>query len=244
MKNISILLLLLISQSVFSDTKSDSDSLFNWAEKQYSKYFSPPNQTSQVLGDYYFRYYPGTGNYLGVNTTDLDVHVLGDIFGGQMRIDTLQALMISSGLSSTPIVDPSSIDELLPEQGITGSIDGTAYTLNEKTLVVESSGYIQISGRTNDNARAWNLQFALQSGSQTCNRNTILISFQKDLLDPNNTLSLDTNDSGSVNALTRCEINVLNLTDSQIEGNFMATMVDQHDTQYTISSGYFKANRN
>jgi len=99
MKKVIFLVLIFISQSVFADTQSDSDKLFDWAETQYSDLFAPASQVSQTSGVWYYRYYPETNNYLGTNTTDLDVHVLGDVFGGQLRIDTLEALMSSAGLN-------------------------------------------------------------------------------------------------------------------------------------------------
>ncbi len=100
MKKIVFFFLIFISQSVFADTLSDSDQLFSWAETQYPEFFSPPSQSSQTFENYYYRYYPDTNNYLGTHTIDLDVHVLGDTFGGQVRVNSLQALMVTAGLAT------------------------------------------------------------------------------------------------------------------------------------------------
>ena len=113
MKITITLFLIYISQSVFADTQSDSDTLFNWAETQYSGFFSPPNQSSQIFDTYYYRYYPVTNNYLGVNTVDLDVHVLGDVFGGLLRVDTLASLLA--------IVDPGNTPTSTPISGCTSA---------------------------------------------------------------------------------------------------------------------------
>jgi len=100
MKKLIILFLILISQSIFADTKSDSDSLFNWVETVLPDYFSPSNQTSQVWDNYYYRYYPASNTIIATHTVDLDVYVFGDIFGGLVRVDTLGSLMTAAGLSS------------------------------------------------------------------------------------------------------------------------------------------------
>ena len=91
MKNF-FLLLCLISQAAISDTLSDSNTLFNWAESEYREYFSPANQTTQEIQDWNYRYYKNTDNYLGVKS-DGDVYVLGDVWGGMQRINTLSALL-------------------------------------------------------------------------------------------------------------------------------------------------------
>ena len=91
MKKIIICLLLFLSNSVFSDN-TQSDLLFNWAEVQYPHFFSPAIQPSQTADIWYFRHYPTTNNYLGVNTSD-EVYVLGDVFGGLKLVGTLQTML-------------------------------------------------------------------------------------------------------------------------------------------------------
>lgn len=103
-KTLSLLFLFfLVSQSLYAETHGDADTLFNWAENQYSKLFSPADQPSQTFESWYFRYYPDTDNYVGVNI-DGDVYVFGDIFGGLWYIDTLQSLLsnVWTGLTCPP----------------------------------------------------------------------------------------------------------------------------------------------
>ncbi|GEM_PF-4891190 len=71
----------------------NSDRLFDWAENKYPELFSPAQQPSITVPNWYYRYYPATNNYVGVNSAG-DVYVLGDIFNGLLRIDTLAALLI------------------------------------------------------------------------------------------------------------------------------------------------------
>lgn len=119
MKKVVLLFLIFFSQLVLADIQSDSDKLFNWAETKYPDLFSPLGQDSKTSGVWYYRYYPGTKNYVGVNTTDGDVYVLGDVFDGMKRIDTLEYLLLSM---STP--------EPEPEPKNTGDIDGECVTVN------------------------------------------------------------------------------------------------------------------
>jgi hypothetical protein len=44
---------------------SDSDRIFNWAETVYPQLFSPYQPQSQMILDYYVRYYSNTNAYLG-----------------------------------------------------------------------------------------------------------------------------------------------------------------------------------
>ena len=58
------------------------DCLFNWAERAYARFFAPPGAVSQAAPPYYYRYYPGTGNYLGVSSDDNQIWILGPVSGG------------------------------------------------------------------------------------------------------------------------------------------------------------------
>lgn len=54
--------------------------LMDWAERTYPNYFPGP-QANRQLPPYTYRYYPATGNYLGVSGTS--VYVLGPIAGSE-----------------------------------------------------------------------------------------------------------------------------------------------------------------
>jgi hypothetical protein len=56
--------------------------LLNWAENNYRQLFLG-HESNQTSGSYTYRYYPGTGNYLGVSGQDL--YVLGPVTGGALR---------------------------------------------------------------------------------------------------------------------------------------------------------------
>jgi hypothetical protein len=55
--------------------------LMDWAEHAYAQFF-PDHQSDQSSGPYVYRYYPATGNYLGV--ADGQIYVLGPISASQL----------------------------------------------------------------------------------------------------------------------------------------------------------------
>lgn len=69
-----------------SSVVSRSDCLFNWAEKAYAQFFSPAGALSQTNAPpYFYRYYSGTGNYLGISSADNKVYVLGPSWGNKLQ---------------------------------------------------------------------------------------------------------------------------------------------------------------
>lgn len=60
------------------------DCLFNWAERTYPAYFSPAGAASAIYAQYYYRYYPGTGNYVGASSPDNHIWVLGPVSGNNL----------------------------------------------------------------------------------------------------------------------------------------------------------------
>lgn len=90
MKKILIsLLFFTYSTQAFSDNLSDSNKLFNWAEKNYSQYFNPPkgNKGTFELGNYLVRYYKSTHIYIG--TFGDDVYLYGEVFNGLSLVGSI-----------------------------------------------------------------------------------------------------------------------------------------------------------
>lgn len=61
----------------------DATELFDWAEKTYSQFF-PGHQFNQSFDTFTYRYYPATGNYVGLSGTTISV--LGPISGGSILV--------------------------------------------------------------------------------------------------------------------------------------------------------------
>lgn len=82
--------------AAFANIERDANLIFNWAERNFPEHFgrTPANtQTTMSEGRFwYYRHYPSTGNYMGIN--DLrNGYVLGDEFGGLHRVDTVENLL-------------------------------------------------------------------------------------------------------------------------------------------------------
>jgi hypothetical protein len=60
---------------------SQYECLLNWAEQHYARYFAPAGEASLAMAPYTFRYYQGTGNYVGLSSVDSKAYVLGPSFG-------------------------------------------------------------------------------------------------------------------------------------------------------------------
>lgn len=58
----------------------------DWAEQTYPTLFPKAGRTEGYLAPYTYRYYPGSGNYLGISTgtTDVAIYVLGPISGNEI----------------------------------------------------------------------------------------------------------------------------------------------------------------
>ena len=97
---IVFLAVLMISQPSFAvtDRVVKINKLFDWAEANFTNYF-PSHQNTQQYDSWNYRFYPASGNYVGVNTND-EAYVLGKSFNGLSRIDTLTYLLGSAGLDT------------------------------------------------------------------------------------------------------------------------------------------------
>jgi len=65
-----------------SDPPSMAD-LLRWAELTYPQYFPGPRSDLFFTEPYFYRYYPQTGNYIGIAGTS--IYLLGPVSGGQVR---------------------------------------------------------------------------------------------------------------------------------------------------------------
>jgi len=104
---------------VASIGNDDPTALFDWAERAYAAYF-PSHQANQSLPPYVYRFYPETGNYLGVNGHS--VVVLGPISNGvilevgqvadficQFRPGTCSLPVITSQPADASVAAPASV---------------------------------------------------------------------------------------------------------------------------------------
>ena len=58
---------------------SQSDCLFNWAERTYPGFFAPAGAISNTFAPYYYRTYPQTNAYLATSSADSHVYYFGPL---------------------------------------------------------------------------------------------------------------------------------------------------------------------
>jgi len=68
----------------FADNLSDSNRLFDFAEKSFAYCFSPANAETYQWNEYLVRYYPETDTYIG--TKGEEIYIYGDMFGGFRKV--------------------------------------------------------------------------------------------------------------------------------------------------------------
>lgn len=79
---------------------SQSDCIFNWAERTYPELFAPVGAASISNSPYYYRYYSGTSNYLATSSTDSHIWVLGPSFGYNLfDVGPITSFLTNAGCS-------------------------------------------------------------------------------------------------------------------------------------------------
>ena len=103
-----------ISPNLYADRAGSIRALFTWAEANYSNLFMPSPAAIQNAPPWTYVYYPETNTYIVVDDKDL-VWVLGDVFGGLLYIDTLEAMLKKIGYieADTPL-NPELLNGFVP----------------------------------------------------------------------------------------------------------------------------------
>lgn len=77
---------------------SQSDCLFNWAERTYPNWFAPAGAISNTFAPYYYRYYPQTRAYLGASFADNHLYYLGPLSNNSiLDVGTLSGWLSTAG---------------------------------------------------------------------------------------------------------------------------------------------------
>lgn len=110
--------------------------LFDWAEATYPEHF-PGRQTDQTLAPYVFRFYPTTGNYVGLSGQS--IVILGPISGGAVvevgKLADFACLVRPALCNTPPVADAGPAQSVLT--GATVKLDGSKSTdadLNQLTF--------------------------------------------------------------------------------------------------------------
>ena len=124
----------LACNTVFADLDSDAETIFNWAESNFSDIVAPA-ATTQAEAEWRYRYYSATDIFLGVSDDDLAA-AFGDLFGGLLIIgtsnDLLQAISNSVAFgeaSSWTFVWNTSTETFAQSSGTSSSSDQGRFTI-------------------------------------------------------------------------------------------------------------------
>lgn len=114
-----------------------AETLLNWAERTYPQFF-PGQKTTRSLAPYLYRYYPETGNYVGVTGTQ--VAILGPVSNGVLQIVgqlTDFACLVTPRDCVVPVVE-----RVAASSGVTKIVlpDGRVGLLGEERYPVKYSG--------------------------------------------------------------------------------------------------------
>ncbi|MBX3616708.1 DUF3465 domain-containing protein [Nitrosomonas sp.] len=118
--------LLIPSISFAENFLTNSNKLFDFAEKSFPIFFNSTEIKTIALNGYLVRYYPDTNIYIG--TKDLDVYVYGDIFNGLLKAgvisdfvtlepdgDTLLAALFTENRSNVQVHGTGTVISLLAD---------------------------------------------------------------------------------------------------------------------------------
>ncbi|MBX3615876.1 hypothetical protein [Nitrosomonas sp.] len=111
---------------------SDSEKLFNWAENTFPTIF-PSRRATQNIEPWFFRHYPESDIYVGVNKSDNNVYAMGGPWGSSpVVIDTLSRLIsqIDNSGGSTGIAACDTADILA----------GISYSQSDNIVTVTTNG--------------------------------------------------------------------------------------------------------
>ncbi len=110
-----------------SPTAVDATALMNWAEVAFAQYF-PSRRQNQVLSPYIYRFYPETGNYLGVAGTS--IYVLGPVAGSDAvpayvgEIANFACDVLPASCNAAPVAKAGSAQSVVA--GTVVTLDGSA----------------------------------------------------------------------------------------------------------------------
>jgi hypothetical protein len=83
---------------VLSTFNSQSDCLFNWAERNFPTLFAPAGAISNTFAPYYYRLYPQTGAILATSSADHNVYYVGPLSGNSiLSVGALSGWLTTSG---------------------------------------------------------------------------------------------------------------------------------------------------
>lgn len=117
----------------------DVDLLLNWAERAYPQFF-PSHESNQESSPYTYRYYPATGNYVGV--AGPDVYILGPFSGDVIqRVGSREDFRCSVTPSDCPAPTYARAGWVARLSSLQHGVSGTVTIVDERTLRLSGFHY-------------------------------------------------------------------------------------------------------
>lgn len=120
--------LVLLCQSATSVAASTStaDCLFDWADRTYPEIFAPTKSASQTLDIYYFRHYPNSGSYLGVDKNAQRLIYVGPLAAPAPLLDLglVSQWLNTAGCATSPLANAGANQKVAV--GSVVALDGSA----------------------------------------------------------------------------------------------------------------------
>jgi len=108
------------TSTITDDNLNKSNTLFDFAEKNYPQFFSPSGVDTFKTQGYWARYYTNTNTYIG--TLGKDVYVYGDVFNGLLYVGKIGDFIQDSNVSdNTLIINVDGVEDVNPYTIITDS---------------------------------------------------------------------------------------------------------------------------
>lgn len=167
----------------------DVTALFDWAERTYPEYF-PSQQSNRTSPPWVYRYYPESGNYVGVSgttvavlgpMTDGVIHTVGQVadFACQVRPTTCSPPSISAQPASVSVTAPAAAVFTVAAGGSPApsyqwqvSSDGSSYTNIEGA---KSPSYSLATTALADHGKRFRVVIANAAGSATSSAATLSV---------------------------------------------------------------------
>jgi len=197
-----LLLILTISSSTsYASFNSDADTIFNWAENNYSELLKS-KQNSQNVDDWYYRHYPEDDIYVGINT-------MGDVYSfieNKLQLEgSIEEFLDRIHKSDIQITDNSGngqcVNIPLPDSGLEVSYSISAMgETSEFTIVydnmshtfAQSTARIDVNDIVNNIVNLANISDLGDVGDVTTQQNYQIIDnyLYLDSIEVNSTISL------------------------------------------------------
>jgi hypothetical protein len=119
--------------------------LFDWAPGAYPQFFSGTAADGEAAveghGSFTYRYWPATGNYLGVRAADSGVYVYGPVSNWQVMsvgaLDSFRCQVVACGSAPTSYA-------LLKESGLVPQVQRSSWDLARASFDVDGDGVLEL----------------------------------------------------------------------------------------------------